>query len=166
MRRLLVVFVLLSMAMPVLAQQPAVDGVMAANEYSRSETKSGITVAARLSLDGTTLYLAVQARTAGWVALGAGAQVMDKAYMVLAYVTGSTQTISEETGRGKSHVVNAERILIAASVAEADGFTTLEIALPAAGFVKDKTVELIAAFGTQDNRTGLHRARASFKLAL
>jgi hypothetical protein len=55
-------------------------------------------------------------------------------------------------------------LLTAAFVAEANDFTTLEIALPVGGFVKDRVIELIAAFGTQDNRTSLHRARTSFKL--
>lgn len=147
------------------AQAPVVDGVLGANEYSRTETKSGLTVAASLSLDGTILHLAVKAKTAGWVSIGAGSQMMDKAFMVLAHVAGTTQTITEETGKGKGHSVNTAKLLKTAFVAEASDFTTLEIALPATGFIKEKAIELIAAFGAQDNRTSMHRARASFKLS-
>jgi len=160
----LTIGLLLLMAASVWAQTPVANGILGANEYAKTETKSGITVAASLSPDGTTLYLAVRARTTGWVAIGTGSQRMDSAFMALAYVAGSTQTITEETGKGVSHSVNTGKLLTASFVAEADGFTTLEIALPAAGFVRDKTVELIAAYGNQDNRTSMHRARASFRL--
>ena len=146
------------------AQTPVIDGILGADEYTQTETKTGITVAANLSTDGTILYLAVQAKTTGWVAIGAGSQKMDTAFMALAYVVGITQTISEETGKGKGHSVNTGKLLTSAYVAEAGELTTLEIALPAAGFVKNKVVELIAAYGPRDNRTSIHRSRASFKL--
>lgn len=146
------------------AQVPVANGILGVDEYSRTETKSGITVAASLSPDGSTLYLAVRAKTTGWVAIGTGSQRMDSAFMVLAFVAGSTQTITEETGKGVGHSINTGKLLTASFVAEANDFTTLEVALPAAGFVKNKTVELIAAYGNQDNRTSMHRARTSFKL--
>jgi hypothetical protein len=158
------ILLFLAIAANAWAQTAVADGILGTNEYARTETKAGITVAASLSPDGATLHLAVKAKTAGWVAIGAGSQKMDKAFMVLAFVSGTTQTISEETGRGVGHSVNTGKLVTAAFVAEAGDFTTLELAVPAAGFVKDKTVELIAAFGAQDNRTSIHRARASFKL--
>jgi hypothetical protein len=163
MKQLMIVL-LVVMAASAWAQTPVADGILGVNEYARTETKAGITVAASLSPDGTTLYLAVKAKTAGWVAIGAGSQKMDTAFMALAYVAGTNQTITEETGKGKGHSVNTSKLLQTSFVAEAGDFTTLEIALPATGFVKDKVVELIAAFGAQDNRTSMHRARASFKL--
>ena len=48
-----------------------------------------------LGQNGATLYLTVQARTSGWVALGVGSQKMDGAYMVLAYAAGNAPTINE-----------------------------------------------------------------------
>jgi hypothetical protein len=156
---------LLVVAVNVWAQNPVADGVLGTNEYARTETKAGITVAASLSPDGTTLYLAVKAKTSGWVAIGAGSQKMDSAFMTLAFVKDSTQSITEETGKGKSHSENATRVLESAFAAEAGEFTTLEIALPASGLVKDKAVELIAAYGARDNRTSLHRGRTSFRLS-
>ena len=163
MKQLLIVLFLL-IAAGVWAQTPTADGILGMSEYTRTETKAGITVAASLSTDGTTLYLAVKAKTSGWIAVGAGSQRMDNAFMALAYVVGTAQTITEETGKGKGHSVNTGKLLKTAFVAETGEFTTLELSLPAAGFVKDKAVELIAAFGAQDNRTSMHRARAGFKL--
>ncbi len=165
MKKTSIALFLLVMAVNVWAQNPMADGVIGTNEYARTETKAGITVAASLSPDGTTLYLAVKAKTSGWVAIGAGSQKMDTTFMVLAYVVGTTQTITEETGKGKSHSVNIAKLLKAAFVAEAGEFTTLEIALPAYSLVKDKAVELIAAYGARDNRTSLHRGRTSFRLS-
>jgi hypothetical protein len=164
MKNASIALLMLLVAVNVWAQIPVTDGVLGTNEYARTETKAGITVAASLSPDGTTLYLAVQAKTSGWVAIGAGSQKMDNAFMALAFVAGTTQTITEETGKGKGHSVNTQKLLKSAVVAEAGGSTTLEISLPVAGFVKDKAIELIAAYGAQDNRTSMHRARASFKL--
>jgi hypothetical protein len=165
MKNASIALLLLMVAANVWAQTSVADGVLGANEYARTETKANITVAASLSSDGTTLYLAVKAKTSGWVAIGAGSQKMDNTFMALAYVAGTTQTITEETGKGKSHSVNAEKLLKVAFVAEAGEFTTLEIALPASGLVKDKSVELIAAYRARDNRTSLHRGRTSFKLS-
>lgn len=161
----LVLGVVVLLSMNVWAQAPVADGILKANEYARTETKSGITVAASLSPDKTTLYLAVKANTRGWVAIGVGSQKMDKAFMVLAYAVDATQTITEETGRGVSHSVNQGRLLQTSFVAEAENFTTLELAMPASTYIKDGSLELIAAYGNQDSRTSMHRGRTSFKLS-
>ncbi|HQO66488.1 MAG TPA: hypothetical protein PLI66_07105, partial [Spirochaetales bacterium] len=64
---------------------PSVDGIAAAGEYSTWFDRSEIRVGLSLSADGSTLYVAVDAPTAGWVAVGLGSLKMDGAYMVLAY---------------------------------------------------------------------------------
>jgi hypothetical protein len=113
---------------------------------------------AALSADSKTLYCALEAPTGGWVSVGLGSLKMDGAYMVLAYDDAGAATISEETGKGHSHRANATKKLIASSVREAAGKTTLEFAVPAAGFITGTGLKSLIAYGKKDNLTSLHSA--------
>ncbi len=136
---------------------PSVDGIAAAGEYSTWFDRSEIRVGLSLSADGSTLYVAVDAPTAGWVAVGLGSLKMDGAYMVLAYVEDSgTVFIGEETGYGRSHRPNAEKRLRASAVREANGRTTLELALPSAGLADGASLKALFAYGRRDDRITKH----------
>lgn len=163
MRRALMIIVLAALASAIAAAQaPVIDGVIAEGEYRFVEAKSGIRLASSLSSDGRTLYVAVSAATKGWVAFGVGSSRMNGAYMIIAYQEdGGAAVVSEETGVGHSHKPNAQRVATAV-VRERDGVTTLEAAFPTASFVQNGQVQAIAAIGSRDNLTSLHRARASF----
>lgn len=140
----------------------AVDGVIAPDEYAFSQTKNGITVGARLSADGKTLYVGVRAKTAGWVGIGLGSPKMDGAFMLFGYVTASGQTATEQTGKGHTHSVNPSTIATI-KMTESDGFTTLEAALPAGSLVRSGKLDLIAAFGIRDDDRSLHAGRAVYQ---
>lgn len=163
MRRALMIVILAALAAATAAAQvPVLDGVIAGGEYRFVETKSGIRLAASLSADGSTLYVAVSGATRGWVAFGVGSPRMNGAYMILGFQeAGGRTVISEETGVGHSHRPNAQRVATAV-VREQDGVTTLEASFPAAAFVQNGQVQAIAALGNRDDLTSLHRARAAF----
>jgi hypothetical protein len=147
------------------AQAPLQDGVIKAGEYAFTETKNGITIAASLSSDGKTIYMAVSAATTGWIALGAGSAKMNGSYMILAYQDDKgVRFVSEETGVGYTHKPNAKNVA-QAFVNEASGITTLEAQFPAEAMVKDGKLDSIAAFGTRDDRTSMHRGRAVYSIS-
>jgi hypothetical protein len=148
------------------AQVPLQDGTIKAGEYAFTEVKNGITIAASLSSDGKTIYMAVSAATKGWIALGAGSAKMNGSYMILAYQDDKgVRFVSEETGVGHTHKPNAKNVA-KAFVNEADGVTTLEAQFPAEAMVKDGKLDAIAAFGARDDRTSMHRGRAVYSISL
>lgn len=161
-RALMITFLAAFAAATAAAQNPALDGVIAEGEYRFVEAKSGIRLAASLSADGSTLFVAVSGATRGWVAFGVGSPRMNGAYMILGFQeAGGRTVVSEETGVGHSHRPNAQRVATTV-VREQDGVTTLEASFPAAAFVQNGQVQAIAALGNRDDLTSLHRARAAF----
>ncbi len=148
------------------ARVPVQDGIVSDGEYSHTETRSGIQVWTLLSADGSTLYLAARAPTKGWIAVGLGSSRMNDASIILGYVLpDGKQVVHEEAGKGHSHAPNAATVATVA-LRETDAGTILEAALPARGFLKDGKLSVIAAYGARDDRTSIHRARASFSFTL
>lgn len=141
------------------------DGKIATGEYSYTKTDKGITVAARLSDDTKTLYVAVSAPTTGWVAIGLGSKKMSGAFMILGFVSDGKQTVSTEMGKGYTHSpVTASNVV--SFITEDAGLTTLEISLPAAQSVKAGRVAAIAAFGLKDNIRTIHSKYLSLDIQL
>ncbi len=145
---------------------PKTDGVLSAGEYRYEKTASGITLGVTLSPDGKTLFVAVRAPTAGWVAAGIGSLKMNGAFMVIAYDANGAPTVSEQTGKGHGHSPNATNKLAASAVRESDGVTTLELVVPAAGYTEGNAIKLIAAYGKADNLTSMHRGFLSAEAPL
>lgn len=148
------------------ATLPTVDGVLGADEYSVTGNYGGMTLGASLSADGTTLSLALVAPTTGWVAVGLGSSRMNNARMLLAYDANGTGAISEETGTGHRHKKATDPKVLSSAVHEADGKTTLEFTIPAAGYTDGASLDLILAYGGRDDFTSMHRKFAMAKLPL
>lgn len=142
---------------------PVLDGSLGQGEYSTVQTKNGITVAGTLSADKSTVYVAVSAQTAGWVSIGVGSLKMNGAFMVMAFDDAGKPSVFYELGSGHSHAP-ATAADIKTAVKESAGTTTLEVAVPAAAYVKDGTLQLIAAFGTKDNIRTMHAGRMATTL--
>ena len=159
MRR--IIFAALLSLAATMAFSQGLDGAVSSGEYPWTASKGDLTVWTRLSADGATLHVAVRAKTTGWVSIGLGSPRMDGSFMLFGYVTGSVETVTEETGKGHAHTVNPSRVALS-RVKEADGFTTLEATLPAGSYVKAGKLDLIAAWGRRDDRTSMHAGRAAF----
>ncbi len=148
------------------AKVPAADGTVAPEEYAYSSVQKDMTVHLSLSADGKTLYAALEAPTPGWVAFGLGSLRMDGAFMVLGYDSAGTAAISEETGSGRRHTPNPNRILTAQAVRETAGKTVMEFALPAAPHAAGSSLKLILAYGRRDDFTSLHARYASVEVPI
>jgi len=72
------------------ALKPVADGLFGAAEYSLTGSYNGMKLGTSLSADGKTLFVALEAPTAGWVAVGLGSLKMNGAFMVLAYDKSGT----------------------------------------------------------------------------
>jgi hypothetical protein len=145
---------------------PKTDGVIADKEYAVATTDA--TLPASFSWIGDTLYVAVSAKTAGWVAIGLGSTKMNNAIMYIGYVTGDQTQMKVQIGSGHAHADTASSAPTSFKMTESGGMTTLELALKAADFIKagQKSLELIVAMGTGDSFISMHKSKAVATLAL
>jgi hypothetical protein len=144
---------------------PVPDGVLKAHEYQFNTTNSGMTIGATLGSDGM-VYLSIQAKTNGWVALGLGGAVMNGSRLFLAYDTGSKQVFNEQRGSGHSHGDVTDPVVSKWSVKLEEGLTTLELALPAKAAVSNGRVELLFAYSGSTSYMLPHRAKGTISLAV
>lgn len=143
---------------------PVADGIIEAGEYTwKTEQKSAV-LSLSLSEDGTILYAALDSPAAGWAAVGLGARGMNGAFMVLGSDDGGKTEISEQTGKVFSHKPNAEKILQFEAVKENGGRTVLEFSVPAAKFIKDGKLDVIAAWAKKDSFTVKHTSHISLSV--
>ncbi len=155
----------------------AADGAVGADEYAQKTAVGPVTV--YWSNDAQSLYLAAQAKTTGWVAVGLDpVDRMQGANYILAAYDGQarimdafgTATVAahpaDETLGGKNDI-------IAYAVAEKDGVTTFEVQIPLdSGDANDKvlkpgeTYRILAAFGAADDFKSPHSYRGAGEITL
>jgi hypothetical protein len=144
---------------------PKADGAVNPGEYQFSTEVSGMSLGATLGKDGN-LYLSIQAKTGGWVALGVGGRKMDGSRLFLAYDTGSKQVFNEQKGAGHSHVDATDSIVKKWAVKAADGTTSLELVLPALSAVMDGKLDLLYAYSGSTSYIFPHKARGSMSITV
>jgi hypothetical protein len=149
--------------------KPTVDGVVNAGEYVFSQKFDALTLYASRTAD--TLNLAVVGNTTGWVAVGLGSLKMNGATIFMGFVgaDGKVQ-FKPQSGTGHRHV-DAKDVadsITSYQIKEADGKTTLEIALKAANYIKSgqSALDLIFAVGDDKSFTPYHSYRGSLSLKL
>lgn len=135
---------------------PVADGKIGADEYSWHGTLKDMKLELSLSADSSTLCVALEAPTAGWASVGLGRLKMNGAFMVIGYDNKGTAAVSEQTGVLFGHKENKTTILRESAVGEQNGATILEFSLPAAAYLSQPSLKLIAAYGKQDNFTSKH----------
>lgn len=174
MKKLAILFVLVlgfscaAMAQDTLTRSAAIpspDGVVQSGEYQFTKSVSGMKVSATLGTDGN-LYLAIEAPTSGWVALGIGGLAMDGSRLFLSVDSGGSPSFSEQVGSGHHHDAATASIVKKWAVHAANGSTTLELVLPADSAIVDGKLDIIAAYSTSASLMARHAAHASFELVI
>lgn len=147
------------------ATKPVVDGVAASGEYAASLVVGKTYVAVSRTADALTVL--VSADTVGWVSIGFGSSRMDKSTIFIGYVKDGKLELRTDLGRGQSHAPVASDALVASAAKEANGRTTIELALKPAAFIApgQKELPIIVAYGTADSFVSPHAARWSGSIA-
>jgi hypothetical protein len=154
-------------SLAVSANKTVVDGVVNAGEYSVTQEFGPLTLCANRTAD--TLNLAVVGSTSGWVAVGLGSLKMNGSTIFMGFVgTDGKAQFKPQTGQGHRHV-DAKDVadsIVSYEIKEANGKTTLEIALKAADYIKSgqSTLDLIFAVGDDKSFTPYHSYRGSVSL--
>jgi hypothetical protein len=157
MKALIMAAALMAAAAGYAAADPAVDGSVAAGEYAHSQTLLGgkLVLSWQGDADGG-LYLAVSARTNGWVAVGLGSQKMDGSVIFIGSVKDDgTPAFSEDSGKGHGHSPASARSADQSAVAAANGWTTVEVHVPAGSlpFTGASAPFIVAYSGSKDITT-------------
>jgi hypothetical protein len=148
------------------AKAPSVDAAVDKGEYALSFSKSGMDFSFALSPDGTKLYAAIEAPTAGWVSLGLGSLRMNGAWMVMGQDKGGKAVVTEQVGKGHGHSDALSAKVLESAVKTTGKRTVMEFAVLAADFVKDGKVDLIYASGG-DGFASFHTGgKGSFTLSV
>jgi hypothetical protein len=154
------VFFAQGQSLAVTAGKPAVDGVVAADEYSYVKDYGRMKL--YLSRTADTLYVAVVGNTTGWVSVGLGSLVMNDADIFIGYIADGKTQFKPQIGVGHGHRDPSDTTLantIVAYVMKQDaGKTVLEMQLKAAPYiVKDQSVlDLILAQSSSASFFAMH----------
>lgn len=172
MKKYIFIVLLLALSLPMTAQiissasvDPKVDGVFGSQEYPTMQELKGMKLGYALSNDGNTLYFALQAPTNGWVSVGLGSKKMQGAHIVMGFDALTSQTISEETGKGHKINPSKDKIVKLQAVKESGDETTLEFSVPSSLYASGGELPLIIAYGKKDNLSSKHSKYASYTIA-
>lgn len=161
------------------ASMPRVDGAVDPAEYRHELLVDDF--ALRWSNDGEHLYVAMQAPTTGWVAVGLDPDNrMQGASFILGAVVDGKAVISDAFGMapvGPNHPEDTELggavDVVAFAGAEANGLTLIEFQIPLdSGDKYDKplapgeTYPVLVAFSSGDQFTAMHAFRAATEITL
>lgn len=152
--------------LPATGPAAVLDGVVVASEYALAVPLDKVTLYASRTSD--TLFVALEAQTSGWVAFGAGAAKMDKAWIYIGYVKDGKAVFAVERGAGHGHKDAADAPKAEYRLGERDGRTTLELAFRSADLIAAGQNELacIVAYGRGDNLGSYHAFRRAVRIQL
>jgi hypothetical protein len=135
------------------------DGIIGEKEYTLVADAPDM----KISLSWTTevLYVGVSGQTRGWVAVGLGSGAMDGATMYIGSVSDGKTRFKVQKGAGHSHSDAKIDTPLNHAMTEADGSTTLELALQASEFISpgQRQLDIILAMGSSDSFSEYHQSR-------
>lgn len=144
---------------------PSVDGTIAADEYQYSDTLNGMKVFATLGSDDT-LYLAVEAPSAGWAGVGIGGLVMNGSRLFLGSVQDGKSAFIEKAGVGHFYADAKTLVVKKWAVKTAGGTTVLELSLPSSAAIWKGQINMTVAYSKSPNLASRHAAYAKVTFTL
>jgi hypothetical protein len=142
-----------------------VDGTFGAKEYQYDSTQQGVRVGATLGSDDM-LYLAVEAKTSGYVALGVGGLVMNNSRLFLGAIQDGKPAFIEKLGKGHFYADAKDLVVKKWSVKTEGGKTTLELVLPASAALWKGKINATFAFSRSPKFDSEHAARGAIPFAV
>ena len=133
-----------------------VDGVVRPDEYSYSREFKDSTL--HVNWSGGKVYIALTAKTEGWVGVGYGSKMMNNSYILIGYVDRGTPVFKEQVGRGHKHTDTDTQYVQSFEMSEKSGSTTLEMALDEDDIILSgqRSIDFIIAYGKNDSFSQYH----------
>ncbi len=145
------------------AQPAKVDGTFDAKEYQFTTERDGARIGASLGSDDM-LYLAIEAPTKGYAALGVGGLVMNNSRLFLGAVQDGKPAFIEKLGKGHFYTEAKDLVVKSWAVKSEGGKTTLELVLPASAAVWKGKVNMTYAYSASPKFDSRHSARGALSL--
>jgi hypothetical protein len=138
------------------SNETVVDGVVESDEYSYSREFKDATLYINWS-DGK-VYLAVKAKTIGWVGVGFGSSKMNSSYILIGYVDKGKPVFKEQVGKGQSHRDADTKYVQSYKLKEEKGETILELVFNESDIIQggQQKIDFIMAYGKKDSLTQYH----------
>jgi hypothetical protein len=138
--------------------------VIERGEYSYTRRETGMTLYANWR--GESLYLALQAGTGGWVAIGINARIMDGAHIMIGFSDGGRTVFKEQVGSGHSHRDTGNELVRDHAVTESGGRTSMEVELRAMDVLAGRdSLDVVTGYGERDSLSMYHgKNRSGFSI--
>ncbi len=133
LKRFLFLIIAFSGTALVLVADPVVDGKIDSGEYahSRKLMSDKLVLSWQSGPDGG-LFVAVSAKTKGWVAVGLGSARMEGSTIYISSIgADGTPVFSEDAGKGHGHAPSSRKTADQSAVGLEGEWTTVEIHIPA-----------------------------------
>lgn len=144
---------------------PKVDGSIEVGEYEYNTTVNGMKISATLGSD-EKLYLAVDAPTSGWVALGTGSLVMNGSRLYFGVIRDGKPTFAEMTAAGHGAAPAKNTVALAWALSSAGNSTRLELAVPSREALSDGMLKIIFSYSSSPDFRVKHRARGALSFTV
>jgi len=143
--------------------EPTLDGVIGADEYSYSASFDKDRIQLFLNWSDQVLSVGVIGETKGWVGVGFDSLKMDGAMIFIGYVDGEEIVFRGDMGRGHRHSGSDALEAAGYALQQEEKVTTMEIALDAGDFLPDSggDLQVILAYGNRDSLSAIHRYRTA-----
>lgn len=160
------VFALVSAGSVTAQTNPTADGVISPGEYSSDSVDGPVHLFFRF--DSTRIYLAVEGRTNGWVAIGLNSRRMNGAQIFMGYLSNGRSEFSTQAGVRHSHSESSDFAAVEHGIGESGSTTTMELVLDRASFLDpgQSTLDVIYALGGSDSFRQYHSFRSSTSLPI
>jgi hypothetical protein len=137
------------------AALPTIDGTIAPKEYQYTDTLNGMKIAATLGTDDT-LYLAIEAPSAGWAGWGVGGLVMNGSRLFLGSVQDGKAAFIEKAGVGHFYADAKSLVVKKWAVKTTGNVTVLELSLPSSAAIWKGQINAIFAYSKSPDLKSRH----------
>jgi len=144
---------------------PKADGVVSASEYQYTESAKGMKLGVTLGSDDM-LYLAVEAPTSGWAAVGVGGLVMNGSRLMFGATQDGKPAFQEKLGKGHFYTDAKDQVVKSWSVKTSGNDTILELSLPASAALWKGKINVTYAYSKAAKFESKHVAYAFSTLSV
>ncbi len=148
-------------------KNPVIDGDVSPSEYQQ-KIECGKGMELYITITGNKLFLAAKAKTTGWISIGLGSKVMDKADLFIGYVKGGKSSFIRSIGVNHSHKIADSTGVDSFVVKETGGYTYIEFSLDRGKFIKAGAVQfpVLVGYSKKDDFKSRHKFRKSLTVKI
>lgn len=141
---------------------PVINAIISPSEYQQT-IECGKGMELFITITEKKIFLAAKAKTTGWISIGPGSIVMDKADMFIGYVKDGKPFFTKLIGVNHSHTKADSMEVGSFAVKEIAGYTYLEFSVDKDKYIKEGISEfpVLVGYAKKDDFKTRHKFRKS-----